>query len=89
MTEPTSLVPLLRAKCRYLIAAGDPLQLPPVIANPSALTATQPAAAAAATAGGAAGGGGGGAAAAGLIRPLFVRLTQLGHTPHLLRWQYR
>ena len=68
---------------RYLIAAGDPLQLPPVIASPSALTVTPPqprgggAAASTADAGG------------GLLRTLFVRLSQLGHTPHLLRWQYR
>jgi hypothetical protein len=25
----------------------------------------------------------------GLLRPLFVRLTQLGHEPHLLTHQYR
>lgn len=65
---------------RYLIAAGDPLQLPPVIASPSALTA-KPEARQSGAAAPAAGGG--------LLRTLFVRLSELGHTPHLLRWQYR
>ncbi len=59
---------------RYLFAAGDPLQLPPVIASPGPVTPPP----------GAAPG-----AAHGLLRPLFVRLAALGHTPHLLRRQYR
>ena len=84
MTEPTSLVPLLRSRCRYVIAAGDPLQLPPVIAHPAHLTAAAGLAAA-----GAGHGGGRRDAAGGLLRPLFVRLTDLGHSPNLLRWQYR
>jgi superfamily I DNA and/or RNA helicase len=87
ITEPTSLVPVLRSRCRYVIAAGDPLQLPPVIAHPAHLTAAAGAAAAAAAAAVRAGHGGG--AAGGLLRPLFVRLTDLGHSPNLLRWQYR
>ena len=56
------------------MAAGDPLQLPPVIAAPAQVTPApgQPP-----------------ASAHGLLRPLFVRLAALGHTPHLLRRQYR
>lgn len=93
MVEPLSAVPLLRAQARFLIAAGDPLQLPPMIASPAHVT---PAAAA-------------GVAppqrmhalqqqplqqqqnaqAHGLLRPLFVRLTALGLPPFLLRRQYR
>eukprot|EP00873_Tetraselmis_striata_P003485 jgi/Tetstr1/423749/TSEL_014381.t2 len=36
MVEPLSLLPVLVSKCRYLVAAGDPCQLPPVIASPAA-----------------------------------------------------
>ncbi len=81
---------------RFLVAAGDPLQLPPVIASPATLTSV----------GGASppvGGPGpathgsvvalGSSAAEGpcdsLLRPMFVRLSQLGHQPHLLSYQYR
>ncbi|GLI60456.1 hypothetical protein VaNZ11_002613, partial [Volvox africanus] len=95
MTEPLCLVPLLRAKARFLVAAGDPLQLPPVIANPANLThgaqvpplphpaslATHGPQLAPVT------------EMAGpldsLLRPMFVRLSQLGHRPHLLSYQYR
>lgn len=34
MTEPLSLAPIIRSKCNYIIAAGDPCQLPPVITSP-------------------------------------------------------
>jgi superfamily I DNA and/or RNA helicase len=80
MVEPLSMAPALRARARYLIAAGDPLQLPPVVASPPQVTA-----------GGAGAGGTGadGAGAHGLLRPLFVRLASLGAAPHLLRRQYR
>jgi superfamily I DNA and/or RNA helicase len=64
--------------CRFLIAAGDPCQLPPVLCSPAHITA------------GAAGRGGPGQQQLyGLLRPLYVRLTQLGHQPHLLTHQYR
>ncbi|GLC60082.1 hypothetical protein PLESTB_001571200 [Pleodorina starrii] len=110
MTEPLCLVPLLRARARFLVAAGDPLQLPPVIANPANLTGTAAAAAAAAAAAVPQLTVGGGpttgsslspsalhpasaSAAAGpldsMLRPMFVRLSQLGHQPHLLSYQYR
>lgn len=88
---------------RFVIAAGDPCQLPPVLASPAAVTlmpGRPAAAAAAATAGGNShmpGPSLGTAIAAqqqqsaiyGLLRPLFVRLTHLGHVPHLLTHQYR
>lgn len=67
---------LLRTPCRFLIAAGDPLQLPPVVASPAHVTA------------------GPGQVPPqqrphGLLRPLFVRLAELGLPPFLLRRQYR
>jgi hypothetical protein len=94
--SPTSF-PLGR---RYLIAAGDPLQLPPVVASPVEVTPSAPSAvpAGVATPGMEphpgqvctdAGGAGGLPPPQGLVRPLFVRLAALGHTPHLLRQQYR
>jgi hypothetical protein len=87
---------MLHAACclaSFLIAAGDPCQLPPVLATPTGVTA---AAAAAAAAGGAINSrpvqqqqqqqhG----VVYGLLRPLFVRLTHLGHKEHLLTHQYR
>ena len=82
MPEPLSIVPLLRAKARFLIAAGDPKQLPPVIASPAEVA---PAATAAAPSRAA-----DGPAPAGLLRPLFVRLAGLGCArAFLLRRQYR
>lgn len=35
IVEPLSLVPLCLAQARFLLAVGDPLQLPPVLASPS------------------------------------------------------
>jgi hypothetical protein len=73
----------------FLIAAGDPCQLPPVLATPTGVTATAATAVA------------GGSSSRpvqqqqqqglvyGLLRPLFVRLTHLGHKEHLLTHQYR
>ncbi|KAG2430776.1 hypothetical protein HYH02_013615 [Chlamydomonas schloesseri] len=86
MTEPLCLVPLLRARARFLVAAGDPQQLPPVIASPASLTAphhqpNHPAHHHQARQRQ--------AHADSLLRPLFVRLSQLGHVPHLLSYQYR
>ena len=74
--------------CRYLVAAGDPCQLLPIIASPAEVTSSkhsQPAISSAAssslpTAP---------AVLHGLGRPLFLRLVALGHVPHLLRRQYR
>jgi len=66
--EPLAMTPILRAKAKYLVAAGDPKQLPPVIANPPLISPPSK---------------------SGLLRPLFVRLSDLGATPHLLRQQYR
>lgn len=77
--------------------AGDPCQLPPVVASPASVT---PRPAASLLAGAAATGphGNAGAAASslskgpslqGLARPLLVRLVQMGHYAHLLRTQYR
>lgn len=34
LTEPLSLAPAIRSNCKYLIAAGDPNQLPPVVCSP-------------------------------------------------------
>lgn len=66
LTEPLSLAPIIRSKCKYVIAAGDPNQLPPVVCSPEHVREGY-----------------------SVARPLFVRLTDLGHTPHLLRTQYR
>ena len=66
--EPLAMAPILRAKAKFLVAAGDPKQLPPVIANPPRISPPPK---------------------LGLLRPLFVRLSDLGATPHLLRQQYR
>ncbi len=74
MTEPVSLIPLLQAKARLLVAAGDPCQLPPVISSPAQVTAA---------------GGGGQGQQQGLLRPLFMRLAEMGHSCFLLRRQYR
>lgn len=76
---------------RYVIAAGDPLQLPPLVASPAHITPAPSDAASGAgdwddNAGAVAATG---PAEAGLVRPLFVRLAQLGYCTHLLRWQYR
>jgi superfamily I DNA and/or RNA helicase len=75
MVEPLSAVPLLRCQARFLVAAGDPLQLPPVVAAPPHVTAT--------------GGAPRQGPPHGLLRPLFVRLAALGAPPYLLRRQYR
>jgi len=66
LTEPLSLAPIIRSKCKYVIAAGDPNQLPPVVCSPEHVQGGH-----------------------SVARPLFVRLTDLGHSPHLLRTQYR
>lgn len=76
MVEPLSVVPLLRCQARFLLAAGDPLQLPPVVAAPPHVTA-------------ASGAPSGQGLPHGLLRPLFVRLAALGVPPYLLRRQYR
>jgi superfamily I DNA and/or RNA helicase len=80
MTEPVSLIPLLQARCRLLVAAGDPCQLPPVIASPVHVTPGP---------GQGQGQGQGQGAPQGLLRPLFRRLAELGHSTFLLRRQYR
>jgi len=36
MVEPLSLLPIITSSCWFLIAAGDPCQLPPVVASPAA-----------------------------------------------------
>ena len=36
--EPLAMAPILRAQAKFLVAAGDPKQLPPVIAHPSLIT---------------------------------------------------
>ena len=33
--EPLSMLPIIRSKARFLVACGDPLQLPPVVASPA------------------------------------------------------
>jgi hypothetical protein len=68
LTEPLSLAPIIRSKCKYLIAAGDPNQLPPVVCSPEHIRGDK---------------------INSLLRPLFVRLVELGHEPHLLKTQYR
>ena len=85
---------------RFIIMAGDPCQLPPVVASPASVT-LHPSSSAAAVCGpaqGAAMQGSSGPAAQspsrgpslqGLARPLLVRLVQMGHRAHLLRTQYR
>ena len=77
--------------------AGDPCQLPPVVASPASVTprpSASPSAGAAATgpqgnAGAAANSLSKGPSLQGLARPLLVRLVQMGHCAHLLRTQYR
>ena len=44
MVEPLSLLPLTRAHCKLLVVAGDPCQLPPIIAQPAATTGNPPSA---------------------------------------------
>jgi hypothetical protein len=75
MTEPSSLLAMTRFGCRALVAVGDPKQLPPMLESMSAHG----------------GGGGGGHPAAGnpLVKGIFVRLSEAGHAPVLLRTQYR
>ena len=77
---------MLSYPCRFLIAAGDPLQLPPVVASPAHVTAAPsgpgrvpPALP----------GQGQQGQLHGLLRPLFLRLAALGLPPFLLRRQYR
>lgn len=82
MIEPLSLAPMLRAKCKYLVAAGDPLQLPPVIAHPSTVVTSSPPR-------DPANNNNNNVNNHGLVRPLFVRLAALGNEPYLLRRQYR
>ena len=74
------LSPLVRPNS-FLVLAGDPCQLPPVIATPNQVSTS--AATAAPTAGKAP------PPCSGLLRPMFVRLADLGHHTHLLRTQYR
>lgn len=101
------LLPHVAHACRFLIAAGDPCQLPPVLASPTGVTPpSQPQAPAAAHLSNLNNSSQSGGAANrpsldqqqqqqqrpvvyGLLRPLFVRLTHLGHVPHLLTHQYR
>ena len=66
MVEPLSLLPILTAKPRFLVMAGDPKQLPPVLAEASRPGIPRD-----------------------LRRPLFERLTAIGHEPALLDTQYR
>jgi len=66
MVEPLSLLPILTAKPRFLVMAGDPKQLPPVLAEASRPGSPRD-----------------------LRRPLFERLTAIGHEPALLDTQYR
>ncbi|KAK3240148.1 hypothetical protein CYMTET_50004, partial [Cymbomonas tetramitiformis] len=74
MIEPASLLPLARAGCRHLVAVGDPMQLPPLLSQPSGhgqkgRPAQQ--------------------APSNLGRPLFGRLAAAGFRPLFLRTQYR
>lgn len=75
MTEPLSLAPILRSKAKYLLACGDPCQLPPVLVSPSQLTSVNSSLPP--------------DSFCGLARPMFVRMRQLGHPSVLLRTQYR
>jgi len=64
------------------VLAGDPCQLPPVIATPALVadpvTPSQHAPSGARL-----------PRPQGLLRPMFVRLADLGHQTHLLHTQYR
>ena len=43
LTEPASLQPIVQAGCKFLLAVGDPKQLPPVVsASGSGPTLAQP-----------------------------------------------
>jgi len=98
MVEPLSLVPIMRAGAGYLIAAGDPCQLPPVIASPATISTSR-----GGTTGTTGTTGGGGISRGhveahqykqqiqpqGLLRPLFVRLQSSGCPVYFLRRQYR
>lgn len=77
MVEPASLLPIANFHTQFLLAVGDPNQLPPVLA-PSACD-------------GASGGKDGVPIARmqNLCRPLFSRLEAGGYKPVLLRTQYR
>ena len=80
----TRQVKILELASRFLMAAGDPCQLPPVIASPAQVT--PPGLSGSLPSGTAPGGR---PSLHGLLRPLFVRLVQLGHQPYVLRKQYR
>jgi len=84
--QPKQHNSMLCRLCRYLIAAGDPLQLPPVVASPVHVTAapSMPGRGPPALPG-----QGQQGQLQGLLRPLFVRLAALGLPPFLLRRQYR
>ena len=88
MIEPLSLLPCIRSKCRFLIAAGDPKQLPPVVASPTTISPDllanrklgrsisgeeHPISQSRKT----------------IVRPLFVRLEATGINVHFLKRQYR
>lgn len=71
--EPLSLLPVSRFQCRILIAAGDPMQLPPTLQTPSNAEAfsAEP------------------GVTGDLSKTLFSRLTNCGIEPTMLRTQYR
>ncbi|KAK9841693.1 hypothetical protein WJX74_010223 [Apatococcus lobatus] len=78
LIEPLSLLPIIAANAAFLVAAGDPCQLPPIVVAPATVTQRpQP------------GLDEPGIVQHGLVRPLFERLVDLGHPVHLLCQQYR
>ena len=76
IAEPLAAASLAAGGARYVVVAGDPMQLPPIVASPR--TVSSPSAASTAP-----------AAARGLGRSLLSRLVAAGHGAHLLRQQYR
>ena len=85
LTEPASLMPLVRLSCERLLAVGDPMQLPPTLLTPSSRSASS------ADSGGGKHDGGQGSygSAFNLSLTLFERLARRGIRPVMLRAQYR
>ncbi|GAQ88406.1 RNA helicase nonsense mRNA reducing factor [Klebsormidium nitens] len=79
MPEPLSLMPLAILGCEKLVAVGDPAQLPPQLTGSSSASKEDDIEAGLQKSG----------SGHGLERAMFVRLAEIGHTPIMLRTQYR
>ena len=81
LTEPASMLPLMRVQCSRLLAVGDPMQLPPTLHNRTTPGASPSANGSSNATDGASG--------FDLTLTLFQRLARCGVDPVLLRQQYR